>query len=243
VVVSMYRTLLGDFGDRADFGQFASGEGVPEPTLQDGLLVAIFVGYTLIGLVLMLNILIAVVSDSYEYATICSRPLFLQARVSLVAELDVMGLSGNEGNSRAARFNQWFGQGKGTGEADEAAGGADDNDKVGGSAKSPTVSRAKQQVTKLSSKILRGPIGWVLDLMAYALQVSQHYGTDEDDQELWLGRALDMERRVEKQVRTHMELMEGRLKGLMEKHDARITMQMDKMEALMRGGESRASKA
>ena len=41
----------------------------------------------------MLNILIAVVSDSYEYAVICARKLFMIARLDLVAELDMMGMT------------------------------------------------------------------------------------------------------------------------------------------------------
>ena len=41
-----------------------------------------------IVLVIMLNILIAVVSDSYECAIIRSKKLFLSARLELVAEFD-----------------------------------------------------------------------------------------------------------------------------------------------------------
>jgi len=41
----------------------------------------------------MLNVLIAVVSDSYDYAMTRASGLFLRTRLVLVAELDALGLT------------------------------------------------------------------------------------------------------------------------------------------------------
>jgi hypothetical protein len=43
--------------------------------------------------IILLNVLIAVVSDSYFYAKTKARQLFLRARLELIAELDALGLT------------------------------------------------------------------------------------------------------------------------------------------------------
>jgi hypothetical protein len=43
--------------------------------------------------IILLNVLIAVVSDSYSYAKTKARQLFLRSRLELIAELDALGLS------------------------------------------------------------------------------------------------------------------------------------------------------
>jgi hypothetical protein len=43
--------------------------------------------------IIMLNVLIAVVSDSYDYAMTRASGLFLRTRLVLVAELDALGLT------------------------------------------------------------------------------------------------------------------------------------------------------
>jgi hypothetical protein len=63
------------------------------------ILIIIFVLYGFIVVVLMLNILIAVVSDSYEYAVIRAKKLFMMARLDLVAEFDTMGLNDTQKRS------------------------------------------------------------------------------------------------------------------------------------------------
>merc|ERR1711998_41535 len=53
--------------------------------------VLFFVLFTFMVMVLLLNMLIAIVSDSYDYAMIRSKQLFLRARIELAAELVVIG--------------------------------------------------------------------------------------------------------------------------------------------------------
>ena len=74
-LVTVYRMMIGDF-ERDWFGSTFT--------------LLLFLGYTFIVMILMLNILIAVVSDSYDYAVIKSRQLFCRTRLELAAELDVM---------------------------------------------------------------------------------------------------------------------------------------------------------
>ena len=84
-LVSVYRMMIGDF-ERDWFSSM--------------FMLLLFLGYTFIVMILMLNILIAVVSDSYDYAVIKSRQLFCRARLELAAELDVMFSGSCQGGSR-----------------------------------------------------------------------------------------------------------------------------------------------
>jgi len=74
-LTSAYRLMLGDF-ERDWFDQ--------------PLTLLMFFAYTFIANIMMLNMLIAVVSDSYECAIIKSKLLFRRARLELVAEFDTM---------------------------------------------------------------------------------------------------------------------------------------------------------
>jgi hypothetical protein len=68
----VYALLLGDF----DLDDYRESTG----------LTFLFVVFTLLGVVILLNVLIAVIADSYEKATISSLLLFGRARVGFVAQ-------------------------------------------------------------------------------------------------------------------------------------------------------------
>jgi hypothetical protein len=72
-VWSTYQIMLGQFPED-NFSRFAPA--------------CLFLIYTLIVMIVMLNVLIAVVSDGYDYAMTKSKRLFFKARLELVAELD-----------------------------------------------------------------------------------------------------------------------------------------------------------
>lgn len=74
-LISVYRLMIGDF-EREWF--------------QTPFLVALFLAYTFIVMILLLNILIAVVSDSYDFAIVRSNVLFRRARLDLAAELEAL---------------------------------------------------------------------------------------------------------------------------------------------------------
>jgi len=57
------------------------------------LLVFYFFAFLFVVFIIMLNVLIAVVSDSYAFATTQAEMLFLVSRFELVAELDALGLT------------------------------------------------------------------------------------------------------------------------------------------------------
>ena len=52
-----------------------------------------FVVFLFVVFIIMLNVLIAVVSDSYDFASTQAQSLFLVTRLGLVAELDALGLT------------------------------------------------------------------------------------------------------------------------------------------------------
>jgi hypothetical protein len=68
----VYALLLGDF----ELDDYKESSGIT----------VLFVMFTLLGVVILLNVLIAVISDSYEKATISSLLLFGRARVAFVAQ-------------------------------------------------------------------------------------------------------------------------------------------------------------
>ena len=72
----VYSLLLGDF----ELSDYKNTDG----------LTSLFVIFTLIGVVILLNVLIAVISDSYERAKIESVNLFGRARVLFVAQNDAV---------------------------------------------------------------------------------------------------------------------------------------------------------
>ena len=55
--------------------------------------VALFVSYTFLVVIVMLNVLIAVISDSYDYAQIRAAKLFVRTRVEIAAELVGLGVA------------------------------------------------------------------------------------------------------------------------------------------------------
>jgi hypothetical protein len=68
----VYALLLGDF----DLDDYKESSGIT----------VLFIIFTLLGVVILLNVLIAVIADSYEKATISSLLLFGRARVAFVAQ-------------------------------------------------------------------------------------------------------------------------------------------------------------
>jgi hypothetical protein len=68
----VYALLLGDF----ELDDYKESSGIT----------VLFIMFTLLGVVILLNVLIAVISDSYEKATISSLLLFGRARVAFVAQ-------------------------------------------------------------------------------------------------------------------------------------------------------------
>ena len=123
--------------------------------------VTLFVLYMFIVLVMMLNILIAVVGDSYDWALIRARKLFIGARLRLVAELGAIE------RFFLFRFIGCF------------------------------------------AFLL--PRSWLRSQLAIE-------GSNEED-EIWLGRALDMERR------TH---------NIVQASEARLLSRIDTLESLLR---------
>ena len=86
----MYRTILGEthrywFRDEFELG--------------------LYVTYELIVVILMLNVLIAVVGDSYEYSIIRARTTFIECRVELVVELETLGLTQPTNKTFCGRTN------------------------------------------------------------------------------------------------------------------------------------------
>ena len=77
-LLTLFRMMLGDF-ERSWFS--ANSDEI------SSVAVCAFVLYEFLITVLLLNMLIAVVSDSYDYAQIRAAKLFLRTRVELAAEL------------------------------------------------------------------------------------------------------------------------------------------------------------
>ena len=83
-------TIISFVLSEADRDMFAS-ELYPESLAV--LATLIFVVFISFVVIVMLNVLIAVVSDSYDYAMTRATQLFLRTRLQLVAELDSLGLT------------------------------------------------------------------------------------------------------------------------------------------------------
>lgn len=186
----LYRVMLGDFGgfkatseyDVAIFVACALHRSEPSTTLQSSATQAPadnchrnhtplcnLLADTFLVMVMMLNILIAVVSDSYDYAQIRARQLFLSARLDLVAEMDAIGIA-----SQAQFQRSDFGRGPGC-----SAGEYQDLEGMGA---------ARPNGTGIGS--------WLVGQLSSIFRMSSTV-EDEDD---WLGRALDLERRTRKAV-------------------------------------------
>ena len=258
-LVSVWRLLLGDFGEKYDFANFGSGEG---PLPKDWFILICFVTFTIIGLVLMLNILIAVVSDSYEHAQINARPLFLLARISLVAELDSMGLSSTSltKDGRPATFcsrvNRHFGRympGKGAAalaSRDDSgvkmATPRQDGQGAEGVLTEVDVMKADIKRWQWASFLLRR----FFHILASTLMVSRKETVSNDDDgelcdDVWLGRSLDLERRIESKLRKQIIALELRVQKAVRDHvidgeDRLAERIVEKMEAIKNGGSTKS---
>ena len=73
--ISVFRMMIGDFEREWFFEPFT---------------LVLFLTYMFVVMILMLNVLIAVVSDSYDFAVIKSVTLFRRARLDLAAEFEAM---------------------------------------------------------------------------------------------------------------------------------------------------------
>merc|ERR1740136_464189 len=80
----MYRMMLGDFDH---YGFSAKSKAVTV------VVKILFVAFTFLVMLILLNMLIAIISDSYDYAIIRAEELFLQARINLAAELVAIGVA------------------------------------------------------------------------------------------------------------------------------------------------------
>ena len=99
-LLTMYRMMLGDF-ERDWFS--SKSETVAVVT------VMLFIIFTFMVMVLLLNMLIAIISDSYDYAMIRAEQLFLQARIDLAAELVAVGVATSDAKDYAWIPNlRWF---------------------------------------------------------------------------------------------------------------------------------------
>jgi len=144
----------------------------PSEWFSSPLLVVLFVSYACLVTILLLNILIAVVSDSYEYAQIRSRVLFRRARLELAAELEAL-----------TPLFSWFNRGAYRALAEET--------------ERPTViSRFVNwaHVWEWVKDQLR------LSTETDAADGAAGADSAADEDALWKGRALDAERRVQRLV-------------------------------------------
>jgi hypothetical protein len=108
-LLRVYTILLGDFGD-FEREQFTSGFSV-----------FLVVFYSFLVTVVILNVLIAVASDSYEKCLVRSQNLFGRARVMLIAELvsfqnllmkaDNTSYISNEKNFKSSIYSRWWSSG------------------------------------------------------------------------------------------------------------------------------------
>ena len=69
--------------------------------------IGVYVIYELVVVILMLNVLIAVVGDSYEYSIIRARTTFVETRRELIVELETLGLTNLDGSNCIGRFNNF----------------------------------------------------------------------------------------------------------------------------------------
>ena len=100
-LLTMYRMMLGDF----ERDWFSSKESDTVALVA----VMLFIIFTFMVMVLLLNMLIAIISDSYDYAMIRAEQLFLQARIDLAAELVAVGVATSDAKNYAWIPNlRWF---------------------------------------------------------------------------------------------------------------------------------------
>ena len=204
-LLSTFRMMVGDTLER---DVFAGGSGV----WTSRAAVLLLVMYTFLVNVLLLNILIAVVSDSYEYALIRARKLFLRARLDLVAELDTLFRLGRIGRRER---EAWL--------------------------SGPLVRKLRSNRGLLFTPLvpLLVPL-FVLDVLTLALRAILH-GADlsartaalsidaveEEENEEWRGRALDMEKRVARKV----DAAEGKIMNVLDSRAAAMDAKIAALHA------------
>jgi hypothetical protein len=89
----IYALLLGDF----DLNDYRETEGMT----------VLFVIFTLLGVVILLNVLIAVIGDTYHEATIASRRRFGRTRIIFVAQHEALEGFLRPGSDATERTNAW----------------------------------------------------------------------------------------------------------------------------------------
>merc|ERR1712194_564484 len=88
-LIAVFRMMIGDFDD----GWFQAPSAIASSGGQT-ILNILFILYMGFVMVIMLNVLIAVVSESYDCARVKAPVWFMQTRLEFVAELDVLGATG-----------------------------------------------------------------------------------------------------------------------------------------------------
>ena len=242
--LTMYRMMLGDF-DRDWFD-------TPTATI-------FFLSYTFLVMVMMLNILIAVVSDSYDYAVIRAQRLFLMARLALVAELDTMGLtkaaepggahwwcSSMLGGYHTLEEEEEEAQEEAAAQEEEAAQEVEaPSDDPEPSSPEPTKAQTKLKGVKeviatprrattnkvevkkkkksnqkqgVRASMLRVLL-WLWLKLQNSVRINATVGDDVEAEEAddWLGRALDMEKRVQMIVSASQDTIEYKMQAIDEK--------------------------
>ena len=192
-IVSVYRLMLGDF-DR---------EWFPRP-----LTLVMFLAYTFIANIMMLNVLIAVVSDSYANAMIKSEVLFRRARLELIAEFDTMFSALPVPSFLAAAMRCCGG-----GDDDGASGYA----QLGGGG---AVARKRGGIWTAIARSIRMRRGGE----------GGEDGEDEDGGEEWKGAALDMERRVALLIAESEKRSRAELDARLAASEARIIDALRRMQ-------------
>ena len=173
--------------------------------------ISIYVLYEIIVVILMLNVLIAVVGDSYEYSIIRARTTFVETRVELVVELETLGLT-----DPYTRINKWV---------REVQKKMAPRSRASVRSETPNTLAKKEKARRVGGQLLTRRLdrgGDIDDVDLEDDEISQlskvGYGLlgmlqrtifmEEDTVSLrdintadsWLGRALDMERRTQKIV-------------------------------------------
>ena len=157
----------------------------------------VFTTYELIVSVLMLNVLIAVVGDSYEYSVVRARCTFIEMRIELIVELEVFGIAKHthplnacirETNQGMHRWLRRF--------------LCVDEDRKRGRGK-----RGHEEEIEEKNKLVLRQYGLgasgedgVLSLLQSMFRVGEETISLRDLSDSWLGCALDMERRTRKIV-------------------------------------------
>jgi len=169
------------------------------------------VAFSFLAIILMLNVLIAVVSDSYDYATASARPLFLIARTQLVNEFDAIGWTDERHwfNRLLLHAQQFTGNDVESDKQVTTTRPRNDH----GSDTSPASWAGADEVEKLRL--------WSMQKLAWLLQAGSGDTSSEGDE--WLGRILNIEKRVRGVVGEAQEHSAQRLAETEKRLEALIT--------------------